>query len=113
MQGFDTHNNHGGAAGRANLQRCIGWAIHALPSISRAGDKCTWDNLVVVTLNSRTTVRTQWNRHAEAGAMFVSGGSIKVGWWGAAPPTRCPGSLDRRIRGAEQMVRCSLLATAT
>jgi uncharacterized protein (DUF1501 family) len=81
--GFDTHNQQGQLAGpHPNLNRGIGWAMYALRKyFSLYADKATWENVVVVTLSEfgRTTVENsdQGTDHAEAGVMFVAGGSIK------------------------------------
>jgi uncharacterized protein (DUF1501 family) len=83
MGGFDTHNNQGGVTGaHADLQSRIAWAIYALRKyFSNHADKVTWNNLVVVTLTEfgRTTVQNSNNGtdHAEAGLMWVAGGSVK------------------------------------
>jgi uncharacterized protein (DUF1501 family) len=57
-------------------------------------DKCPWDNLVVVTLSEfgRTTVQNSNNGtdHAEAGVMFVTGGSVKGGIVGCSPGDSVP-----------------------
>jgi uncharacterized protein (DUF1501 family) len=96
MGGFDTHSNQGAATGaHANLQRRIGWAIYALRKYFQTyADKCTWDNLVVVTLSEfgRTTVQNSNNGtdHAEAGVMFVAGGGIKGGVIGCSPNDPVP-----------------------
>jgi len=96
LGGFDTHSNQGGAAGsHANLHRRIGWAIYALRKyLQNYGDKCTWDNLVVVTLSEfgRTTVENSNNGtdHAEAGVMFVAGGGIRGGMIGGSPGDPLP-----------------------
>jgi uncharacterized protein (DUF1501 family) len=81
--GFDTHNSQGGVTGaHANLQRRIGWAMYALRKyFLNYSNKCTWNNLVVVTLSEfgRTSKQNTslGTDHAEAGAMFVAGGAIK------------------------------------
>jgi uncharacterized protein (DUF1501 family) len=96
MGGFDTHNNQGGAVGsHANLQKRIGWAIYALRKyFQNYGDQCTWNNLVVVTLSEfgRTTVQNSngGTDHAEAGVMFVAGGSVKGGVVGCSPNDPVP-----------------------
>jgi uncharacterized protein (DUF1501 family) len=80
--GFDTHKAQGGITGaHPNLNRAIGWAIYALHKyFTRYGDKCTWDNLIVVTLTEfgRTTVENAdlGTDHAEAGLMWVAGGGV-------------------------------------
>jgi uncharacterized protein (DUF1501 family) len=83
MGGFDTHNNQGGATGNhADLQSRIAWALYALRKyFTNHSDKVDWNNLVVVTLSEfgRTTVQNSNNGtdHAEAGLMWVAGGSVK------------------------------------
>ncbi|MEO6036004.1 MAG: DUF1501 domain-containing protein [Verrucomicrobiota bacterium] len=93
LGGFDTHNdqitNNPTAAtfdpfsgAHANLQKRVGWAIYALRHFfMNYADKATWNNTVVVTLSEfgRTTVQndTFGTDHAEGGAMFVAGGTIK------------------------------------
>jgi uncharacterized protein (DUF1501 family) len=81
--GFDTHQNQGGATGsHANLQRAIGWSMYALRKyFTLYADKAAWKDVVVVTFSEfgRTSVQNSDNGtdHAEAGAMFVAGGSVK------------------------------------
>src|SRR6185436_11655235 len=83
LGGFDTHQNQGQLAGQhPNLNRTIGWAIHALRKyFTRYFDKATWDNVVVVTLTEfgRTTVENAdlGTDHAEAGVMWVAGGGVR------------------------------------
>jgi len=83
MGGFDTHNNQGGVTGdHADLQSRIGWAFYALRKyFTLEADKVDWNNLVVVTLTEfgRTTVQNSngGTDHAEAGLMWVAGGSVK------------------------------------
>lgn len=95
MGGFDTHNdqitNSGSGAsftfnpltgGHANLQKRIGWAMYSLRQYFKTyADRATWDNTIVITLSEfgRTTVQngTIGTDHAEGGAMFVAGGSVK------------------------------------
>jgi uncharacterized protein (DUF1501 family) len=83
FSGFDTHPTQGGATGKhANLLRRIGWAIYALRKyFLNYADKCTWNDLVVVTLSEfgRTTKQntSAGTDHAEAGAMFIAGGAVK------------------------------------
>ena len=82
LGGFDTHKNQGQLNGQhPNLNRTIGWSIHALRKyFTRYADKATWDNVVVVTLTEfgRTTVENAdlGTDHAEAGVMWVAGGSV-------------------------------------
>ena len=81
--GFDTHRGQGGVTGaHPNLNRAIGWSIYALRKFfTRYSDRCTWDNLVVVTLSEfgRTSVENAdlGTDHAEAGVMWVAGGGVK------------------------------------
>jgi uncharacterized protein (DUF1501 family) len=83
LDGFDTHSNQGSVTGsHPNLQRNIAWAMYALRKyFTINADKTTWDNLVVITLSEfgRTTVENSdlGTDHAEAGVMFVAGGSVK------------------------------------
>lgn len=83
MDGFDTHSNQGALNGsHPNLQRTIGWAIYGLRKyFMTKADRVNWDDVVVVTLSEfgRTTVENsdQGTDHAEAGVMFVAGGSVK------------------------------------
>lgn len=81
--GFDTHQTQGAATGsHANLLQSVGWAMYALRKYFQLNaDKATWDNTIIVTLSEfgRTSVENNDNGtdHAEAGAMFVSGGAVK------------------------------------
>jgi len=81
--GFDTHNNQGKLTGtHPNLQRRIAWAMYALRKyFLNYNDKCTWNNLVVVTLSEfgRTSKQNTslGTDHAEAGVMFIAGGGVK------------------------------------
>lgn len=83
LDGFDTHSNQGGATGsHANLLRRIGWAIYGLQKyFANYGDKCKWEDVVVVTLSEfgRTTKENDDNGtdHAEASVMWVAGGAVK------------------------------------
>lgn len=83
IDGWDTHSDQGANTGaQANLLRRVGWAMYALRKyFSRYGDKCRWEDVVVVTLSEfgRTTVENDTNGtdHAEAGVMFVAGGAVK------------------------------------
>jgi uncharacterized protein (DUF1501 family) len=83
MGGFDTHNNQGGVTGaHANLLSRVAWAIYGLRKYFQLhADKVNWDNLLVVTLTEfgRTTVQNDsgGTDHAEAGVMWVAGGSVK------------------------------------
>jgi len=83
LDGFDTHSNEGGATGQhANLMRTIGWSMYALRQyFSKYADKATWKNITVVTLSEfgRTSVQNSdgGTDHAEAGVMFVGGGSVQ------------------------------------
>jgi len=99
MTGFDTHNNQGGVTGsQPNLLRRIGWAMYALRkyflkygkggSANEPGAKVGWNDLVVVTLSEfgRTTIEngSLGTDHAEAGVMFLAGGSITGGIYGCS-----------------------------
>ncbi len=81
--GFDTHRGQGGVTGaHPNLNRAIGWSIYALQKFfTLYSNRCTWDNLIVVTLSEfgRTTVENAdlGTDHAEAGVMWVAGGGVK------------------------------------
>jgi hypothetical protein len=83
LGGFDTHSGQGGPTGaHARLQQRIAWAVYGLRKyFANYSDRASWDDLVVVTLSEfgRTTVQNSdfGTDHAEAGAMFISGGSIK------------------------------------
>ena len=83
MDGFDTHDNQGGGAGKhADLQKRIAWAIYGLRQYFRNnGDQVSWNNLLIVTLTEfgRTTVQNSNNGtdHGEAGLMWVAGGGVK------------------------------------
>jgi len=83
MGGFDTHNNQGGATGdHADLQSRIAWAIYALRKyFINHHDKVEWNNMAVVFLTEfgRTTMQngSGGTDHAEAGLMWVAGGSVK------------------------------------
>lgn len=101
--GFDTHQNQGGVTGsHANLQRSIGWAMYALRKyFTLYSKKVNWDDVVVVTLSEfgRTSVENSDNGtdHAEAGPMFVAGGTVKgygspngTGVFGISPSEAIP-----------------------
>src|SRR2546425_4530889 len=86
--GFDTHNNeadmgsNGLTGTHPDLNRGFGWAMYALQKyFTRYHNKVAWKDVVVVTLTEfgRTTIQnaTFGTDHAEAGAMFVAGGSVK------------------------------------
>ena len=89
LNGFDTHNNQGGAVGNPGqpnthpqLNKTIGWSIYALQKyFTRYADKATWNNVVIITLSEfgRTTIQnsTLGTDHAEAGVMFVAGGAVQ------------------------------------
>lgn len=83
LDGFDTHSNQGGATGsQARLLQRIGWALYALKKyFSVYGDKCRWEDVVVVTLSEfgRTSKENNDNGtdHAEANVMWVAGGGVK------------------------------------
>ena len=118
--GFDTHQTEGGATGtHADLQKVIGWSMYALRKyFSNHANKVNWDNVVVVTLSEfgRTSVENtdKGTDHAEAGAMFVAGGSIKgygqgnaTGVFGCSPNEFGSGDSKNWIPGP----RTSSLAT--
>ncbi len=94
--GFDTHFNQGGITGtHANLNRRLAWAMYALRKyFLNYPDKCTWDNMVVVTLSEfgRTTVENgnRGTDHAEAGVMFVAGGAVRGETYGCHPGDPIP-----------------------
>ncbi|MCX8090972.1 MAG: DUF1501 domain-containing protein [Verrucomicrobiae bacterium] len=81
--GFDTHSSQGGVTGaHANLLRRLAWAIYALRKyFLTQADRCTWDNLVIVTLSEfgRTTVQNSsgGTDHAEGGLMLIAGGGVR------------------------------------
>jgi len=83
IDGWDTHSNQGGASGsHANLLRRVGWALYGLRKyFLQNPDKCSWDDLIVVTLSEfgRTSIENDDNGtdHAEASVMFVAGGGVK------------------------------------
>lgn len=108
FSGFDTHNSQGGASGtHASLLRRLGWAIYALRKyfLSNA-DRCTWNNLIVVTLSEfgRTSVQngSGGTDHAEGGVMWVAGGSVQgygkngktTGVYGCSPADFSGGDAD-------------------
>ena len=110
--GFDTHNNQGAVTGtHANLQRRIAWAMYGLRKFFKIygkngtnplpGAKVSWDDLIVVTMSEfgRTTIQngSLGTDHAEAGVMFLAGGSIKgygkgntYGLFGGTPSDSVP-----------------------
>jgi len=105
FSGFDTHNIQGGVTGtHANLMRRLGWAIYALRKyfmiygkggpLATSDAKVSWDDVVVITLSEfgRTTVQngSAGTDHAEAGVMFVAGGSVKGGVYGCSPSDSVP-----------------------
>jgi len=83
LGGFDTHGTQGAATGtHANLLQGVGWSMYALRKyFTLYADKATWENIVVVTLSEfgRTAVENtdKGTDHAEAGVMYVAGGSVK------------------------------------
>lgn len=91
--GFDTHSGQGGVTGaHPNLNRSFGWAMYALRKyFTLYADRATWENVVVVTLTEfgRTTIENAdlGTDHAEAGVMFVGGGSVR-GYDGSITPNR-------------------------
>ncbi len=105
FSGFDTHNSQGGVTGtHANLMRRLGWAIYALRKyfmiygkggpLATSDAKVSWDDVVVITLSEfgRTTIQngSAGTDHAEAGVMFVAGGSVKGGVYGCSPSDSVP-----------------------
>ena len=107
--GWDTHNKqvdlgkpHEGT--HADLLRRVGWAMYALRkyftrygrgnSAPSSTAKVNWDDIVVVTLSEfgRTTKQngSVGTDHAEAGCMFVSGGSVNGGIYGCSPNDAVP-----------------------
>jgi len=92
LDGFDTHVNQGQVTGaHPNLNRVIGWSIYALRKFFKIygrggtnpmpGATTSWDDVVIVTLSEfgRTTVENSdaGTDHAEAGVMWVAGGTVK------------------------------------
>jgi uncharacterized protein (DUF1501 family) len=83
MNGFDTHNNQGGATGdHADLMKALAWSIYGLRQYFLGnGDQASWNNLVIVVMTEfgRTTVQNSngGTDHAEAGLMFLAGGGVK------------------------------------
>ena len=93
LGGFDTHNNqiiNDPVAGtydvfngdHAKLQKRIAWAMYGLRKyFTQFADKASWNNTIVVTLSEfgRTSAEngTFGTDHAEAGPMFVAGGTVK------------------------------------
>jgi len=99
---FDNHQNQGGATGtHANLLKRVGWAMYALRKyFLNYADKCTWNNLVIVTLSEfgRTSKQntSAGTDHAEAGVMFLAGGPVQ-GYGKAGRTTgvfNCAGAVD-------------------
>jgi uncharacterized protein (DUF1501 family) len=102
--GFDTHNNQGKLTGtHPNLQRRIAWAMYALRKyFKNYADKCTWNNLVVVTLSEfgRTSKQNTslGTDHAEAGVMFLAGGAVKgYNKGNTSGVFNCRGSVDSLV----------------
>jgi uncharacterized protein (DUF1501 family) len=99
FSGFDTHNSQGNYIGtHANLQRRIAWAMYALKQyFTRYSDKVSWNDVIVVTLSEfgRTSKEngSKGTDHAEAGVMFVAGGSVNG--YGKTPT----GGTDARTSG--------------
>lgn len=93
IDGWDTHSNqvdtkndttgqgaHTGS--HAGLLRRVGWSMYALQKyFSGYGDRCRWEDVVVVTLSEfgRTTLENSnaGTDHAEASVMFLAGGGVK------------------------------------
>jgi uncharacterized protein (DUF1501 family) len=106
--GFDTHNAQGGVTGtHANLLRRLAWGLYALRKYFLTNaDRCTWDNLVVVTLSEfgRTTVQngSAGTDHAEGGVMLIAGGAVQgygkngrpTGVYGCSPAEFSGGNAD-------------------
>jgi uncharacterized protein (DUF1501 family) len=105
LDGFDTHRSQGGPTGsQANLLRQVAWGIYALHKyFTTQPGQVTWDNLLIVTLSEfgRTTVMNAdlGSDHAEAGVMFIAGGSVKgygtggfngTGVYGCSPADALP-----------------------
>jgi len=105
LTGWDTHNNQGATSGtHANLLRRVGWAMYALRKyFTRYGRgnnapsstaKVNWNDIVVVTLSEfgRTTKQngSVGTDHAEAGCMFVAGGSVNGGIYGCSDNDAVP-----------------------
>jgi uncharacterized protein (DUF1501 family) len=110
LGGFDNHSKQGGAKGQhAELLQAVGWSLFALKEyFSRYADKAAWKDVVVVTMSEfgRTTVENSdaGTDHAEAGLMFVAGGSIQgygkggrtSGVFGGAPSDAVPWTTGQR-----------------
>jgi len=106
--GFDTHNSQGGVTGtHSNLLRRLAWGIYALRKyFLNNADRCTWDNLVVVTLSEfgRTSVQngSGGTDHAEGGVMLIAGGTVQgygkngkaTGVYGCSPSEFAGGYAD-------------------
>jgi len=81
--GFDTHQTQGGATGQhANLLQSVGWSMYALQKyFTQYAEKVNWNDVVVVTFSEfgRTSVENSdaGTDHAEAGVMYVAGGTVK------------------------------------
>jgi uncharacterized protein (DUF1501 family) len=105
--GWDTHNNQGSTSGtHANLLSRVGWAMYALRKyflrygkggtnvIPGTNPKVGWNDVIVVTMSEfgRTTKQndSQGTDHAEAGCMFVAGGSVNGGIYGCSPSDAVP-----------------------
>lgn len=105
LGGWDTHNTQGAASGNhANLLRRVGWAMYALQkyfirygrgaNAPSAAAKVNWNDVIVVTMSEfgRTTLEngSGGTDHAEAGCMFVAGGSVNGGVYGCSPGDSVP-----------------------
>ncbi len=105
--GWDTHNNQGSTSGtHANLLSRVGWAMYALRKyflrygkggtnvIPGTNPKVGWNDVIVVTMSEfgRTTKQNDslGTDHAEAGCMFVAGGSVNGGIYGCSPSDAVP-----------------------
>ncbi len=84
LDGFDTHNDQGAlTGGHAARMEWIGWAMYALKKYLSHPSVNLWDKMSVVTMSEfgRTSEENGsfGTDHAEAGVMFVAGGSINGG----------------------------------
>lgn len=90
--GWDTHNSQGASTGaHATLLRRVGWSMYSLRKFFQIygkngtnplpGAKCSWNDLVIVTLSEfgRTSIQNSsgGTDHAEAGMMMVAGGGVR------------------------------------
>lgn len=84
LDGFDTHDDQGAlTGGHASRMQWLGWGLYAVRKFLSDISPALWENTVVVTLSEfgRTSKENgnQGTDHAEANAMFVSGGKVKGG----------------------------------